>query len=149
MNKFEQHYSSTIVPIELEDVTFHVDLPTTRNMRFQREVASRFVSYDSETGELTSHDPESVKPSQMVVWQIEAMVRTCIIRVDGWDEFTPEQLLAYPQACEDLWAKVTKLNAEKEAEADAIAKKPLSTSGGQKSGQVKESSTKPLQVAEG
>ena len=149
MNNFEKHYTRNIVPVTLEGVTFHVELPTVSNMRFQREVASHFISIDSDTGELKQLDASSITPSHMVRLQIEAMVNVCILRVEGWEEFTPDKLMAMPEACEELWTAITEIKTKKEAEAEAIAKKPLSTSDGRKSGQAKAASTNPLQVAEG
>lgn len=145
MNQLQKYYTEDLEQVELQGVTFHVKLPGSANKRFQRAVLTQVVEQD-ENGEFVARDTPL---DQMVEAQVNAFVRTCIRQVDGWDDYTPEALLAMPDACEDLWQAVVALNAAKELEADAIAKKPVSTSDGQQSGRASQSSTPDLKSAAG
>lgn len=145
MNKFEKHYNEDLEPIKLEGMTFQVKLPSAGNKRFQRAVMAQIVEQNDKGEFLT----KETRLDEMVEAQINAFVRTCIRRVDGWDDFTPAKLLALPDACEDLWVLVGKINAEREAEADDTVKKPLPISSGQESGQANQTSTKGLQKQAG
>jgi hypothetical protein len=122
-------------------VTFHVKLPGKTNRRFQRSVIAGITEMN-DSGELVARD---VSIEEMAEVQIAAFVKTCIKKVEGWDDYSVEKLMAMEDACEDLWAEVLTLNKQKEDEADQAAKKlePIST--GQASGAVKSSSTKNLQ----
>jgi hypothetical protein len=145
MNPFEKHYHEDLEPIELQGITFHVKLPNLGNKRFQRAVLAQIVE-QNDAGEFVTKD---TKLDEMVDANVNALVRTCIRNVDGWNDFTVDKLLALPDACEDLWDIVVKVNAEKEAEADDTIKKPLPISSGQENGQEKQTSTKGLQKAAG
>tara|TARA_R110000822_G_scaffold18475_3_gene61066 strand:- start:861 stop:1298 length:438 start_codon:yes stop_codon:yes gene_type:complete len=145
MNQLQKYYTEDLEQVELQGVTFHVKLPGSANKRFQRAVLTQVVEQD-ENGEFVARDTPL---DQMVEAQVNAFVRTCIRQVDGWDDYTAEALLAMPDACEDLWQAVVALNAAKELEADAIAKKPVSTSDGQQSGRASQSSTPDLKSAAG
>ena len=145
MSKFLDRYSQDSHAITLDDVTFHVRLPTTENKRFQMAVTAE-VMVIGEDGTATRKD---MAPAMMVIAQIDAFVRTCILRVDGWEDFTPEKLLAMPGACDDLWFRVTEKTRAEEARAEASEKKQSSTSGGPQTGQDKTSSTEILSAAAG
>ena len=112
MNKFEQRYTEELEPIELEGVTFHVKLPTTANKRFQRAVLAQVIEQNDD-GEFVTRETNL---DEMVAYQVDAFIRTCIRSVDNWDEFTVDNLLAMPDACEDLWSAVSELTKEKEEE---------------------------------
>jgi hypothetical protein len=145
MNPFEKHYHEDLEPIKLQGMTFHVKLPNAGNKRFQRSVLAQIVEKNDD-GEFVTKE---TRLDEMVVAQMTAFVSTCIRKVDGWDDFTVDKLLALPDACEDLWAIVGKINAEKELEADDTVKKSLPISSGQENGQGKQTSTKGLQKAAG
>lgn len=145
MNPFEKHYSEDLEAIELQGVTFHVKLPSAGNKRFQRSVLSRIVKQNDE-GEYETGDTSL---EEMAEAQVDAFARTCIRKVDGWDDFTIEKLLAMPDACEDLWAAVAELTKEKEGEANATAKKLVTSSSGQPSGKEKASSMQDSKQAAG
>ena len=132
MNKFESHYTETLEPIEILGVTFHVKLPTKENKRFQRAVASELYTFADDG----THEMLKVTPGRMVEIQVDSFVQTCIRKVEGWDEFTVDRLLAMPDACEDLWEKVSALTNAREVEAKAEVKKPQSLSSGPSDGQA-------------
>ena len=138
MNPFEKHYHEDLEPVELQGMTFHVKLPSMGNKRFQRAVLAQFVEQNKD-GEFVTKD---TKLDEMVEANVNAFVRTCIRKVDGWDDFSVDKMLALPDACEDLWDVVVKLNSDKEAEADDTVKKLQPISSGQESGQGKQTSTK-------
>lgn len=145
MSKFTDKYGNQGHAITLEDVTFHVRLPTAENLRFQMAVTAEVLQV-GEDGQATRRD---MSAADMVIAQIQAFVRTCILRVDGWDDYTPQALLAMPAACDDLWFAVSEKTRAEEAKAQAAEKKPLSTSDGPQSGAEKKSSTEGLRKAAG
>ncbi len=145
MNPFEKRYTEELEQIELEGVVFHVKLPTSTNKRFQRSVIAKVVVQNDE-GEFVTKD---TKLDEMIAYQVDAFVRTCIRKVDGWPEYSIEALLAMPEACEDLWEAVSTLSKAKEEEANATAKKPVPTSNGLESGQEKQTSIASLESAAG
>lgn len=130
MSKFIDRYTNNTTPITLEDVTFHVRLPTTTNKRFQRAVTGAVMEFDKE-GNAQRKD---LSVAEFVEAQVEAFIRTSIDKVDGWPEFTVDALLAMPEACDDLWDLVTRETADAEAEAEAVEKKPEPILSGPESG---------------
>ncbi|MDJ0792259.1 MAG: hypothetical protein QNJ71_10220 [Acidimicrobiia bacterium] len=144
MNEFEKFYQEDLEAVELKGVTFYVKLPGKANKRFQRTVIASTVKMDPESGEYVSKDVSLV---QMAEIQIKAFAETSIRKVEGWDGYTIEKLLAMPDACEDLWSEVVKITNQKEGEADAETKKPANSSDGKTSGQARKSLTPNLQSA--
>lgn len=145
MSEFEQHYQDQLEAIELNGATFHVRLPTSDNVRFQRAVGSVLITdFDAESGEF---ERKEVSVQQMIDLQVEAFVTTSIRRVEGWDGYSTEALLAMPDACDDLWQAACERKMALEGKAEAELKKPLISLTGQDNGPDEESSTKSLRHA--
>lgn len=146
MHPFEKHYTEDIERIKLNGVTFHVKLPTRDNKRFQRLVVSGLVDFDAETGDYTQR---KVEAGELVEMQVDAFIKTCIRKVEGWDDYTLDKMLALPEACEELWEEAIKVSNDRETEADAAAKKSRSTSRGPANGDSELTSTNTLKKTAG
>ena len=132
MSKFKEKYSlPDATPIQLEDVTFHVILPTSANRRFERAIAASMSERDPVTGgfrvkEFSINDVFSA--------QHKAFLSSCVISVDGL-EFEPVEFYnQYPDAAEELYSKAVELAQSQEAGAAEEAGKSLPSSPGEKSG---------------
>ena len=110
MNPLQAAYDEDQVAVELRGFTFYVLLPGPSNKRFQRASLSRMATRGDD-GEFTQAEQTM---EDMVNAQLEAFAHTCVKRVDGWDDFTPEQLLEVPEALEDLWTECVKLATDRE-----------------------------------
>jgi hypothetical protein len=137
-NPLSKHYDSDLHAIELHGLTFHIKLPTIANKRFQRAVMSN-VATRNENGDFVADD---ISIEQMVEAQVDAFVRTCIKRADGWPDYSPESLLTEtPEAAEELFDKAAEIVERVQSEADASVGKSQAGSNGQSDG---EESTTPM-----
>jgi hypothetical protein len=148
MSKFKEKYAKPDeVSIVMEDVTFHVQLPTSSNRRYERAVASCMTTRNDETGAFEVADDYGI--SEIFEAQHKAFLRSCVTSVDGL-EFDPDQFFAeFPDAAEELYTKGMELASELEQEAASQAGKSQDTLSGQESGKGKKSSTLSLSSAAG
>lgn len=128
MSKFEEKYAQQdTVEIALEDVIFHVILPTSANRKFERAAASCALERNQNTG---LFEPRNIELDDIFTIQHTAFLKSCVVKVDGLD-FDPDEFIKkYPDAAEDLYDRAIGLaeQAEKEA-AESVGKSQVSSIG--------------------
>jgi hypothetical protein len=146
MSKFKEKYAKPDeVSIVMEDVTFHVQLPTSSNRRYERAVASCMTIRNEKTGAFEVADDYGI--TEIFEAQHKAFLKACVISVDGL-KFEPNAFFdEFPDAAEELYTKGMELAAELEKEAASQAGKSQDTLSGQPNGKVKKSSSLSLSSA--
>ena len=142
MSKFEERYKERdLEKIVMEDVTFHVNLPTSANRRYERAVASSMAKRDPVTGEFTVIDFDMVDVFDA---QHKAFLKSCVVKVEGplSFDFDPDEFFdKFPEAAEDLYNMAVELATKQEGDAIESAGKSQTTSDGQGSGKARTDST--------
>lgn len=134
---FKKKYSlPDCVKIDLEGVSFLVRLPTSAHRQFERAIADVFTKPGDQPGKY--HRLPTVSLEQLFVPMHKAFMRTCVVSVEGLDDYDPETFVdLYPSAAEDLYEKATDLAAEVERGAAEQVGKSHASSPGRTSGEVK------------
>ena len=128
------------VVIKLEEVSFHVRLPTSAHRQFERAIADVFTEPQGEPGKFRR--VPNVTLEQMFIPMHKAFFRTCVVNVEGLDDYDPETFVdTYPAAAEELYEQACQLASEVEKEAVEQVGKSLASSPGQISGQGEDRST--------
>lgn len=147
MSKFKDKYrKQDCEQIQLEDATFHVLLPTSANRRYERAVAGAMSKLDTKTGEFVVADLDLV---DIFDAQLQAFLRSCVVKVDGIDFDSSTFYSEYPDATEDLFQKAVELASRQEVEAKDSVGKSQATSPGPASGKGEKSSTQECLKAAG
>lgn len=144
---FKSRYSlPDIAVIQLEEVVFHVRLPTAAHRQFERATADVFTEPHEKTG--TFRRKANVNMEQMFGPLHEAFVRTCVVEVEGLDDYDPRTFVdKYPLAAEELYDQALALAARAEEEAAEQVGKSLASLPGLTNGEEKKSST-PVSLSE-
>jgi hypothetical protein len=134
---FKNRYSlPDIAVVELEGVVFHVRLPTTAHRQFERATADVFTEPLENVGSFRRK--ANLNMEQMFGPLHKAFIRTCVVKVEGLDDYDPETFVdKYPWAAEELYDQALALASRAEEEAaEQVGKSPASlpglTSGGEK-----------------
>lgn len=132
MSKFKDKYQTPEAEkIRLEDVVFHVHLPTSANRKFERAVAGSMTRRDPATGAFKIRNLEMIDIFEA---QHAAFLKSCVVKVEGMD-FDPEEfMVSYPDAVEELYLKAMELAEQREEDATAAVGKSQPSSPGQENG---------------
>jgi hypothetical protein len=141
-NPLTEHYEADLEQIELHGVSFYVKLPSLTNKRFQRAVMSN-VAKRNDQGDFVADD---VSIEQMFDAQVDAFVRHCIRKVDGWPDYTPDALMKEtPDAAEELFNIAAERVEQFTREAEESVGKSQNGSDGQTDGVENPSNAPSLQ----